>query len=298
VEGIYVVFLKKLYQKKRFDPASCNPASGQKIMANGMAKSGTHLVKKALSLMGYKMNVFCLAANQAQRAAILWDEKNADVLGEGILLGAERPTPIHELLLKQLLRSLPSNQAINGHNLWSDGLERVLLAENVPVICILRDPRDVAVSLANYLDKHRHPEFAGKSRDEQIMLAIEGVAPASEPLVTPANILGINESCFEMHKWIGRPNVLAVRYEELIGPEGGGELDKQLQLLEDIARFVGREINNIQSLRDNVFGQTRTFHSGQSGQWQESFQSEHKNRFKEVGGAGLVHLGYESDENW
>ena len=281
-----------------FNSSECNPAVDRKILVNGMAKSGTHLVKRVLAMMGFGATSFCLAANQANRAPILWDERNERILGKGVLIGSERPTPIHELLLKQLLRGVSNNQAFNGHNVWTARLERVLCEEKISMICILRDPRDIVVSLSNYLERYQHPDFVGKSADEKLMLAIEGVNPIQPPLISPARVLSISESCCEVYKWTTLPSVLTVKFEELVGPEGGGNLEQQLQTLANIAKFTGMRVNEPEDLRNRLFGRTRTFNVGRIGQWQELFSPQHKARFKEMAGEGLVTLGYESNHAW
>ena len=138
---------------------------GTKVLVNGIAKSGTHLLKKIVSLAGYQQHPFCLGAAHANRAVVAFSEEHESVLGPGIEIGAADPTPIHELLLRQLIRAMPPGFVFNGHCAFDPALARLLSEEKVKIIGILRDPRDIALSLVRYLIKHQHPVVQEQSEE-------------------------------------------------------------------------------------------------------------------------------------
>ncbi|PCI92736.1 hypothetical protein COB11_06710 [Candidatus Aerophobetes bacterium] len=101
-------------------------------------------------------------------------------------------------------------------------------------------------------------------------------------------------------------NVLISRFEELVGPSGGGTRSSQLNLISEIVTFLELECSKeiILRIADNLFGGKRIknpklfFHEGKIGKWKLLFNEEHKNIFKERAGRYLIFFGYESDCSW
>lgn len=277
---------------------SANSEPGFKVLVNGVAKSGTHLLRKIVNLCGLQIHPFCLAANTANRAVVLYNPAHEGILGSALDIGASHPTPIHELLLRQMIRTIKPGFVFNGHLAFDPALLSLLQSENVRVINLLRDPRDILVSLARYLVKHQHPVTQGKSESQLLHEALTGMTLNSNPLNPPRFQRNLGETCSAALPWRDHEEVLTLKFEDLVGPEGGGDLGVQMDSIRQVLAFLGRDPDMVMQIRDQVFGGTRTFASGQIGNWRQVFDAALKEHAKEVLGDYLVRSGYEQDSNW
>lgn len=274
------------------------PPPGERLLVNGIAKSGTHLLTKVASLMGYPVFPFCLAADKAQKAVLPWTRAGEARLGRGIAVGLERPTLIHEVLLRQTLRVAPAGQTINAHCGYSPELHELLSEEGFRVLILLRDPRDILVSLVRYLSRHDHPALKGLSLEQQLLLAIDGIPPIAEAAVTPLRQQNVAENCRSITAWSGLDGVLTLRFEDLVGPQGGGSEAAQQAALSALSGFLGCSEDRLDGVTKKAFGGTRTFDQGRVGRWREAFTPKVTARFKAVVGEELVRLGYATGDGW
>ncbi len=270
------------------------PEQGVKILVNGVAKSGTHLLKKIVFLAGYQQHPFCLGAAHANRAVVAFSKENEDLLGPGIEIGAAAPTPIHELLLRQLIRGMLPGFVFNGHCTFDVPLANLMAEEKVKIINILRDPRDVALSLARYLLKHRHPVARGRTEAQLLHQVLDGLVLNPTPRVQPSCMRTLAESCEAFLPWMDTPNTLMVRFEDLVGTEGGGDKDIQLQAIQCILAYLGKDAAEAETICGKAFGGTRTFSGGQIGGWQSAYNQAHKDKAQKVFGDYVRISGYGS----
>src|ERR1044071_1990056 len=76
------------------------------------------------------------------------------------------------------------------------------------------------------------------------------------------------------------PEVCTVDYADLVGPEGGGDRDRQLAAIERVAAHLGRGVTAA-AVADGLYDRSSfTFHKGQIGSWREVFTAEHEARFE------------------
>ncbi len=268
------------------------PEQGTKVLVNGVAKSGTHLLKKVVALAGYQQHPFCLGAAHANRAVVSFSTENTELLGPGIEIGAADPTHIHELLLRQLIRAMPPGFVFNGHCAFDPALAQLLSEEKVRIIGILRDPRDIALSLVRYLIKHKHPVVQERSEEQLLHAVLDGLMLTPEPRVKPSANRSLSASCEAFLPWMEYPNTLTVRFEDLVGDRGGGDKDVQLAAIQCVLAFLGKDRGKAEQIRDQAFGGTRTFSGGQIGGWQSTFSQEHGEKAQAVFGDYLQKTGY------
>lgn len=97
-------------------------------------------------------------------------------------------------------------------------------------------------------------------------------------------------------------NVLFIRFEDLVGAQGGGSEQAQLQTLHDIATFCGKSFtsNELESIATALWGDTVTFREGSDkvGAWKQLYNAQHLAAFKLHWQQLLVELNYEQDINW
>jgi hypothetical protein len=100
-------------------------------------------------------------------------------------------------------------------------------------------------------------------------------------------------------EWMKNPQVFLCRFEDLVGPNGGGNIHTQKQTIISLSEHLGYQIteDHLQCILDNLFGGTPTFHEGQINSWPKYFNEYNKQLFKEQLADMIVALGY-SDDNW
>lgn len=250
--------------------------NGTKVLINSLPKSGTFLLRRALSLL----------PSFAPRWSI-----------HG--LNAEKPN------LYRKIQKIRRGQYASGHLYWSQELTNLLVTNEIRTIFIIRDLRDVAVSLACYLtNKNSHHRLqnyfaALESDDRRLMEVIMG---AEQKLFSDCqHQKSLGEFGMAFLPWLDEPNCLVVRFEDLIGTAGGGSDKKQIESLQAIINHLDIDISQdkIAQLSQKLFFKnSRTFRKGKIGDWQNWFNTQHKQVFKDLAGEALIKFGYENGYNW
>ncbi|MFW6060064.1 MAG: hypothetical protein ACODAQ_07765 [Phycisphaeraceae bacterium] len=195
--------------------------------------------------------------------------------------------------LDALLARLRPGQVVMGHLGYTPRRRRAIERAGVKGLFLIRDPRDLPVSDAFYIARRRrhfrHHLFAGKPLRERIRLAIEGDARHGMPDIGArlARYAGWLEAGFEL-----------VRFEDLIGPRGGGSSERQHRQLRAIYRHLGLETDEpwISHVAERLFcHHSPTFRRGAVGQWRAYFDDELKARFNAVAADQLARYGYEPE---
>lgn len=257
-------------------------ASVPVLFANSFPKSGTHLLSQILE--GFPR--LGPAVNSGLPVIVTYDNQT----------GAERPIAD----LHRDLRRLQPGDIGFGHLHATPEIAAVLCQPGFAAYFILRDPRDVVVSHVHYVAEmepgHFHHTYYTEqlhSFDERLRTSIlglpEGAAPFPDIAGRFAPFIG----------WLGRPEVLSLRFEDLIH-------DQTAQLAAILHHAVQRgfplqvpEAAALQILQAAINPQrSPTFRRGQTGGWREQFSDKHKQLFKDVAGDLLIELGYEKGYDW
>ena len=168
------------------------------------------------------------------------------------------------------------------------------------VIFLLRDPRDQVLSMLFRVRDGRvfdpldmSKEFGQLTFDEQLDEVITGRRFGFS--VTKGMVKNRMD-------WLKQDPefVCVLRFENIIGKEGGGTVKKQQAEVRKIAKFlnlkVGEDILNEST--KGIFGDAGNFRKGQIGEWKIYFKEEHEQTFKKIFGKELIETGYEKDLNW
>lgn len=157
-------------------------------------------------------------------------------------------------------------------------------------IFLIRDLRDVFVSLVNFLDK----TMPGVWADNGISLE----TPFEQKLtfcITTLLKSAIEQSIY----WLHDPEVIRIRFEDLVGPSGGGTLQCQQETIASVANALRIELTaeKLQNITDNLFGNESgpssfTFNKGQTGRWRKYYTEEQKTLFNCLWGQYQQALGY------
>ena len=287
------------------------------LFINSIPKSGSHLLTRCISLTGKYTRLENNLGNFVKKNLDKFDyDKNSFTI-------RSFPGPILEFFFS-LCKPCEFSFA---HLHYNKALEKILLDLNYKQIFIIRDPRDISVSLANHYKKfesYRLYHFFKKIKDfdEKLKYTITGIRNAekderlkyfiriqkfkkalglSYARYTNLNLPSIIWKFKKCNGWLNNANFLTVKFEDLIGEVGGGDLETQIKTIKLILNYLEIEISDelIEYISQNVFWKkSKTFNKGQIGTYRDFFKPEHKKLFKEIAGDLLIRLGYEKDDEW
>lgn len=247
---------------------------GPRIFANSIPKSGTHLLRHILSMM----------PGIIDRWTYHYAEEICDYK-------------------KQLSRG-KHGQIISAHMYWNNALSEFLDQAGYKKFLMVRDLRDVCVSSAHYCAKdkrHRLYDYFNSlgSWPEQLSAAIQGID--ANKLADGVRSKSIAEHIDGYVPWVHDKRCLVIKFEDLVGAKGGGDLENQMNTIRRISTHIGLNLGDdkIREIAVNSFtNKTKTFRKGQIGGWRDEFSGENIELFKQVAGNQLIELGYEKDNNW
>lgn len=258
--------------------------TGMPVFANGVPKCGTHLLCKTLSLVP---GLICGGRWQ-------YFNNSVDVANHHL-----------EATYKRLSR-IPKGMFLYGHLVPQKDVVAFLKEKGWRTILIIRDPRDLVCSHAFYAleDSYRYSTYYQEvldDIDDRLMTSIKGLSarhvnPGSERVP----LFDIDRRYRSFLPWLKEELNLVVRFEDLIGPKGGGDLQRQHEAIWQILAHihVGASAGMVERIANNLFGGTITFRKGKTHAWQQRFTEEHISVFKEIAGDLLIELGYETDKDW
>jgi hypothetical protein len=300
-----------------------------KLVANSVPKSGTHLLDRLLILLRVELVNFGgikphpvgdgrFPLVHRRLRALLGLRKPEDVMGIGsylvegglfpparklvrvwgpekVTVGVDFPQQISRRWLGQRLARVADGQFITAHCIYTPQLADLFREKGMKTVSILRDPRDVAVSQLHYIKRLKqhpiHEAFVALPSDhERLLFSIRGGTLGGRQM------LSLDERYRRFSGWAKDEGSVVVKFEDLVGPEGGGSAEAQRRAVGRVAKHLGLEADEemLSAVGENIFGAGQTFRKGQIGGWREEFSAEHERAAAEVVGPLLVELGYES----
>lgn len=272
-----------------------------KIVANSVPKSGTHLLLQLLGLLGFEQGNLTIGehfllgrlplAKRLLRGPLLNNNS--------ITLGVENPKKVRRRWLERRINEIPEHRAILAHMPYTPEAAELLCANRMPMVAIFRDPRDVAVSYMHWLKQrpqlYHHSEYAALPNDhERLLIAIR------RGKLGGYTLRPLEKQYRQVLEWEKREETLLVRFEDLVGEEGGGSSEAQHETIQRICEYLALNVDKqrVTLVQKELFGPTSTFRKGQIGGWRAEFSEEHKEATKEVAGQLLIDLGYEESLDW
>ena len=250
---------------------------GPKVLANSFPKGGTHLLTRVLSLT------------------------------PSLVPRWKAHIPSFEFSPHQLssrITNIRQGQYLTAHFYHNQELLKTLNDHNVKTLFIVRDLRDVAVSRAYYLTYSLRTR-----RMKAISDHLNSLENDSERVM--AGILGIDENnkywpsigelAANYYPWLNTPNCLTIRFEDLVGSNGGGNSSQQIKVVDSILNHLEIEasetqVSNIAS--QAFYRKSATFRKGKINDWKNQFTESHKQAFKDIAGDLIIKFGYESGFDW
>jgi hypothetical protein len=161
---------------------------------------------------------------------------------------------------------------------------------------LLRDLRDVAVSTVFFCDHLIREQMGDQaSFEDKLSYVIQSVGPLFQH-----SVYNLSQEAKAAHEWMHKPGVVVIRFEDLVGQKGGGSDVAQEACILNVASTLGMELTaeDLDRIKENIWGGTYTFRKGQIGSWRTHFSKKNIRLFKRILGQDLIRLGYEKDMNW
>jgi hypothetical protein len=278
------------YMSRRMRARVAPAGPGHRVLITSMPKAGTHIVTTALDNFP-----------SVRKAGIT--VYSTDLLGNEKYISEIKntPLPVDRDSAYRALRRAKRGQYVVSHLQHDLVLVAVLNELDYRTIFVYRDPRDVVISNMHYIKRlrrhHNHERFVHTFRtDKDRLLALIEGADADQ--YGPA-IESIGSRLRTYAGWLTEDNVLRCRFEDIIGPAGGGTQTTQQNVIQEIAHHIGcpvstREIEDITSMVWSP--QSVTFRSGKSGEWRDVFDEDLVDAFRQEVDVDTLRLyGYEVD---
>jgi sulfotransferase 6B1 len=259
-----------------------------RVLLNGPAKSGTHLLSDCLSLLPqmmfsgrhFALAEFVLAADHPRN------------------LGSRAATPhpaLDDIRLRRMIGACRNGSFLTAHAAYHPTLQTLLHEKKFKHLLLLRDPRDVAVSYSYFVlheRRHHHHRYYSEvlaGPEERLMATIRGFDRDRSGDAAPLGSIGARIEAYL--RWL----------EDLVGPRGGSTLERQIREVRRIASFVERPLSEAQAatIATAMYSEkSLTFRKGGTGEWRSHFNDAHREAFKEVANPVLLRLGYETSDAW
>lgn len=265
------------------------------VLVNSLPKSGTHLLKKLVDLLGYRGTEVHISKNLVQG--------NEHFLEPNSLLpaGVDWPELVSAEVVREFLLSVPRGCYASAHMPYSKTFCSVLRELAIKTLLILRDPRDVVVSMANYVVQDPghflYSYYKDLSEEDRITISITGLKPSGDG---QPGLFSIAKRWEKVMPWMDQAYNSTTFFEKLVGPNGGGTRHDQQNEIRKIAKHIGLDATtkDLFYVAGRLFGGTTTFRRGKIGSWRKKFTKYHKQIFKKIAGDLLIEWGYEKDYYW
>jgi hypothetical protein len=239
--------------------------NGPRTLLNSIPKSGTHLLERAIERMpGIR--------NAGRRTIDCWDSVDTNVIKK--------------------LKKIPRGAFLNAHLTALPEVLNVISHHKIKVIFMIRDPRDVIVSYAKYLQKIdlTHPSSkyirslpSDSDRINAIIDGVSGLIPSIHDLLK--YFLG----------WLYCRNICICRFEDLVGPAAGGSKGRQETALKNIADYfeIGVNDRKISEITKNLYSEnSSTYRNPKLGGWRKNLSKSQTVKVKFLVGSLMEKYGY------
>lgn len=245
-----------------------------KAFVNSLPKSGTNLVIKALLMMGMR-ETFHVSAGLVRARTVASAVRRAlwHPLGQSYQVGIDTPVDIARWPIDARLRRLEAGAFGSGHLGYTSALLDRIKLHGIRPILMTRDPRAVLVSGIDYIvsqPRHAlHRGFRSLERRAQIERMLLGGN------VGGVELRSLQERCAALAPWLEDPQVLRLKFEDLVGSRGGGSDQRQRESLAGLAEYLGVAATLVDDVAAGLWGPGRaTFRQGTAEGWREAIPAE------------------------
>lgn len=257
------------------------------VFVTGIWKSGNHLVYSALNELGIEGPFNGIAAHLIY-GRFSMAKRLLRGSAQGIDIGLETEVRIRPSYIQYTVRKL-RGRILGGHAAYSPELVALMRSEGARMIVIRRDPRDMLISFADWIegrpDNYLYAEFGSLSREHRVAKLLHGdrarrIRPFTE-------VLARSEG------WLSEAgDVLVINFEDLVGPKGGGTIRRQATALRQLCDHLGRAMPGDPEWIDRIYGNSLTFNQGQVQRWRELQSPELKAEIADLLAEPMRRWGY------
>ena len=229
---------------------------GPKVILNSLPKSGTHLLESLFLQMP-------LMRHSGRKT-----------------LRIETQNPIRRRL--KTIASLKKGQFLLGHLQYDESILQTTNARDIKIIHLIRDPRDVLISHLNYVERmdvtQKSHKFISQfdNRKDKLKAMMKGKEGVLEPFPVVLN---------KFQPWVDQNDVLCIKFEDLIGANGGGSNQKQTEAVKRICEFISIEVDadQLHDICQKIYSpKSSTFNKGKIGNWKNVLNVDEKEWLNEV----------------
>jgi hypothetical protein len=274
-----------------------NGSAMPRVLVNSVPKSGTNLLASVLDVMGLQWQSPVLSHELRFHPLNYirhWEDQDC-------LIGVGKSYKAKLGFLRHTLNKMDPGSYMMGHIPYQEHVCELLRSLGVRTFFVIRDPRDVVVSLLHHIQRVRshylHRAYAKLPSDKARLIAgIRGLRNKDGSIETQS----IAEKLEVTLGWTEVETVVTLRFEDLIGERGGGTAQDQTIAIRKIGNHLGWDLaeEDVLIVGNEAFGKGKTFRRGMIGGWRGVFDDELKDAFKREAGEYLINLGYEQDNNW
>ncbi len=243
-----------------------------KLFVNSLPKSGTNLLQRMVELIGFKYSNRSIAASSIMgKYKLLKTFMRGNIFGDfGVNIGLDYDVCVSNKWLAYQL-NINGFYYLSGHSAYSEYLHNLLKLKNIQTLHIIRDPRDVIISSIFYTQtnkQHLLYKFCKNMKfDELFYLYLYGGK------IGKYYINSYKEILLRTIKWYDKENVLIIKFEDIVGEKGGGDDEKQYNVLLNVKDFLNIDFDLIY-VRDNLYGKSKTFRKGKIFQWKNELDNK------------------------
>jgi len=276
-----------------------------RVFVNSLPKSGTHLLSKAIEIFGYKeymsnrnyvkrvLNHFGFGTPKAfsyEEAKKASKNKHQKIEATNISIGVLSPYYVNQYEIRHWLSHIPHGQYFFGHVPWTPLLGPILTDLNYRHLVIIRDPRAVLASVIAAIVEPRFKrigrqflkaDFRRMSPLQRLNFILEG--KNSVPKKADIKVNSFADAYRSILAWRNDPNCLLVHFEDLVGEQGGGNVEKQRSIVENIASHLNIQFDDaIAAKLTEIYNPSaRTFRMGKIDGWKQSMEPASIERLNE-----------------
>lgn len=280
------------------------------VLLISVPKSGTHLFLKCITALHIKRlwYDYTLEVKPSKRFHDYIESMNQKPPPnhyKGIFY-PETEGPYPKSLVKRMNKN-HSSKLFWTHWTFTQEFNNYLQKKTYANFLMIRDPRDMVVSFAHMIHKGPAGHVANVEKiildlitaKKEYFLRWAVEIHQTYPLLWE---IGLYKFYTMYLPWGKAKNFMVVKFEDLIGKNGGGSTKRQMQTIQKMGAHLGFIITPTQAeqIIDNLFGGTWTFREGKIGGWRQHFTPEIKAAFKADHNLMklLIDLGYETGNEW
>lgn len=280
-----------------------------RLLLNTIPKSGTNVTQKLLALINvpYSKRSLTQTSGWGQN----WVEAGAKFVlrhphrsaDQPVVIGLDNPSSVSMRWLRRYL--LNAKGYVSAHAAFSESLHWLLRDLEYRVLITVRHPGAVLYSWARYIGepgyywRYINKVMANMSIEERFERLLKGGELGGVYYPPFYEIYNRFKGWLDLVKASESTHIHLVRFEDLVGSQGGGDDVLQRRAIEAILEFleIDLEASQIDRVQANLFGGTHTFRSGQINLWRskisQQLQHELLNVFEAKGMKRyLDYLGY------